>query len=45
MTAQAIEVESVTVSPAEKRKVILAAGLGTVFEWYDFFRLPAVSSG
>lgn len=26
-----------TVSPAERRRVIVASSIGTVFEWYDFY--------
>jgi hypothetical protein len=28
----------IQVSPQEERKVIFASSLGTVFEWYDFYR-------
>jgi len=37
MHASATATEPVTLDPQSIRRVILAASLGTLFEWYDFF--------
>lgn len=37
MTTSTYHDEALPASTAEIRKVVLAAALGTVFEWYDFF--------
>lgn len=37
MTTATYQGGAVTASAKETRKVVFAAALGTVFEWYDFF--------
>lgn len=47
MTAEAFDAQHETsreTSPAERRRVVIGASLGTLFEWYDFFLYGALAS-